>query len=236
MGRNGRNLAAKLIPAHRRQGDEMTPAEQLLPCPFCGGCATTCEFDNGYFVVGCESCGIDRNNDEDGTGNFDAVAAWNTRAHLSNAATQADDSNGVTQGDRAERSATSPTDPRVESTPLPVVAAPLPDIAPDAATPDEFRWHRCHNKDELEAFYLSRLPAIREAARKCGYAIGVHGSMRRDLDLIAAPWIAEHSDLDTLAKAVQVAACGLASDSYVWGAGDKPCGRAGTVFAVCWTG
>ena len=29
---------------------------------------------------------------------------------------------------------------------------------------------------------------VREVARDCGYAIGVHGSRERDLDLMAVPW------------------------------------------------
>jgi len=29
---------------------------------------------------------------------------------------------------------------------------------------------------------------IRAIARECGYAVGVHGSLKRDFDLIAAPW------------------------------------------------
>lgn len=32
---------------------------------------------------------------------------------------------------------------------------------------------------------------IRAAARDCGYAIGTHGTQRRDLDLIAVPWVEE---------------------------------------------
>lgn len=35
------------------------------------------------------------------------------------------------------------------------------------------------------------LRRIREVARECGYAVGVHGSTTRDLDLIAAPWTPE---------------------------------------------
>jgi hypothetical protein len=31
---------------------------------------------------------------------------------------------------------------------------------------------------------------VREVAWECGYAVGVHGSRQRDLDLIAVPWIA----------------------------------------------
>lgn len=31
---------------------------------------------------------------------------------------------------------------------------------------------------------------VREIAEQCGYAVAVHGSRQRDLDLIAVPWIA----------------------------------------------
>jgi hypothetical protein len=98
-------------------------------------------------------------------------------------------------------------------------------------------WMRVHSVDEMEAFYRSVLAAIREAARECGYAIGVHGSMRRDLDLIAAPWVADHADKDTLARAIQRAATGgIANEHYQWGSvPPKPCGRVGTVFPICWT-
>lgn len=32
------------------------------------------------------------------------------------------------------------------------------------------------------------LPALRYRARCCGYALAVHGSLARDIDLVAAPW------------------------------------------------
>lgn len=100
-------------------------------------------------------------------------------------------------------------------------------------TPDEPRWFRAQNRDELQWFYESVIPRMRAAARACGYALGVHGSTRRDLDIIAAPWTADHSDMDTLAREVQKAACGIFADHYEWGRGEKPCGRLGTVFAIC---
>lgn len=52
-------------------------------------------------------------------------------------------------------------------------------------------WIRRKNKipkPQLKKFYLSLLPRIRIIARGCGYAVGVHGSCTRDLDVIAAPW------------------------------------------------
>lgn len=43
----------------------------------------------------------------------------------------------------------------------------------------------CSGWDEPEVPQITR---IRELAREVGYAIGVHGTLERDLDLIAAPW------------------------------------------------
>ena len=40
-------------------------------------------------------------------------------------------------------------------------------------------------------FYSQLMPGLREVAFKCGYALGLHGSMNKDLDLIAAPWTEE---------------------------------------------
>ena len=98
---------------------------------------------------------------------------------------------------------------------------------------DIINWHRIHTPDEQEIFYLSRLPSIRTVARTLGYAIGVHGSMRRDLDLIAVPWVEKHSTPDALAKAIQYAACGMHGDVVTWQ--QKPCGRIATSLPICWT-
>jgi hypothetical protein len=43
---------------------------------------------------------------------------------------------------------------------------------------------------------------IRLLASTHGYAIGVHGSLERDVDLIAVPWVRESSSPDDLADAV----------------------------------
>lgn len=94
-----------------------------------------------------------------------------------------------------------------------------------------FRWTTVTSKDELEAFYRSILPKLREAARSHGYALGVHGSMRRDLDLIAVPWDSLPSDRDVLVRALHHAACGLESSVYQWER--KPVNRHATCFPVC---
>ena len=98
-------------------------------------------------------------------------------------------------------------------------------------TPGE--WFQAASVDEMQAFFESRLPAIREAARAHGYAIGVHGSMRRDLDLIAAPWRDGAADAETLAHAVAKAACGIhRNGAYNWE--QKPVGRIATSLPICW--
>jgi len=95
-------------------------------------------------------------------------------------------------------------------------------------------WLEVQTLDEMEAFYISRLPAIREAARTHGYAIGVHGSMRRDLDLIAMQWRDNPSDKDTLAHAIAAAACGISRNGrYQWE--KKPCGRFAVSLPICVT-
>jgi hypothetical protein len=96
---------------------------------------------------------------------------------------------------------------------------------------ETFRWVRVRNKDELEDFYRSILPKVLQAARAEGYAIGVHGSLRRDLDLIAVPWIEQHSNKEQLVRAIHRAACGIESESYQWE--QKPYGRSATCFPIC---
>lgn len=93
-------------------------------------------------------------------------------------------------------------------------------------------WYHCDTIDEMEAFYYSRLPEIRAAARALGYAVAVHGSARRDFDLIATPWREGAADKDTLVRAIHKAACGFTSQSYSWE--QKPLGRVAASFPICW--
>jgi hypothetical protein len=44
---------------------------------------------------------------------------------------------------------------------------------------------------------------LRDVARKLGYALGVHGTLKRDIDLIACPWAWNAAPAKTLAKAIQ---------------------------------
>lgn len=53
------------------------------------------------------------------------------------------------------------------------------------------------------SIYAWMVPRITEVARELGYAIGVHGSMHRDLDLIAVPWTEEAKPADELVEAIR---------------------------------
>ncbi len=71
--------------------------------------------------------------------------------------------------------------------------------------------------------YVCHVPRITAVAREYGYAIGVHGSLQRDLDLIAVPW----SEVAATADELVVAICGAAGGFIVRGqdATKKPHGR-----------
>ena len=52
--------------------------------------------------------------------------------------------------------------------------------------------------------YLERnYMLLRQCARNHGYALTVHGSMLRDIDLVAVPWVARCKAPSTLAKAIK---------------------------------
>jgi hypothetical protein len=56
--------------------------------------------------------------------------------------------------------------------------------------------------DELEARFTALLPDLRYAAWQLGYALAVHGTMRRDLDLVGVPWIEGAGSGDQLVEAL----------------------------------
>lgn len=90
-----------------------------------------------------------------------------------------------------------------------------------------------HGQRRVAKAYCKVIAPLREKARELGYAIGVHGSIKRDIDLIAVPWT------DAAVDAVELADALLAETERVIGFavygndGDfprpKPHGRR------CWT-
>ena len=54
------------------------------------------------------------------------------------------------------------------------------------------------SEETVKQYYLSLIPVIRLAAYPCGYAISVHGTQKRDLDIIAIPWKDDAKTADEL--------------------------------------
>ena len=52
----------------------------------------------------------------------------------------------------------------------------------------------------MPALYSHRLADIQAIARAHGYAVAIHGSMQRDLDVIAVPWTNKAVTAKTLVK------------------------------------
>lgn len=54
--------------------------------------------------------------------------------------------------------------------------------------------------------YEQIIEPIRARAQELGYAVAVHGTLKRDIDLVAIPWIGEAVEAHELAEAVRVVA------------------------------
>lgn len=67
---------------------------------------------------------------------------------------------------------------------------------------------------------LPDIERIRELAHQVGYALGVHGTLERDLDLIAAPWVEGAVSAEELISYIAHGLGGHVVDSSV-----KPLGR-----------
>lgn len=55
------------------------------------------------------------------------------------------------------------------------------------------------------AAYVALYPMLVQIARRHGYALAVHGSLHRDMDLIAVPWVEEASEPKALILAFKKA-------------------------------
>lgn len=76
--------------------------------------------------------------------------------------------------------------------------------------------------------YAELLPIIRSVARAFGYAIGVHGSGARDLDLIAVPWVNDAVAPEEFVEALRLAVDGHVGQEPVV----RPHGRRGWIIRL----
>lgn len=77
------------------------------------------------------------------------------------------------------------------------------------------------------AAYAGIYPLLCEAVRPLGYALALHGSMGRDLDLLAVPWTEEAAEPDAVVEAIRAAVDG-------WTKADPMPGKSRAHGRRCW--
>jgi hypothetical protein len=61
-----------------------------------------------------------------------------------------------------------------------------------------------HGQRRVAKAYCKLIAPLRVVARADGYALTVHGSIKRDIDLVAIPWIEEARPAEQLAEDIRV--------------------------------
>lgn len=85
-------------------------------------------------------------------------------------------------------------------------------------------------------YYDALITALRYVAFRCGYALAVHGSLNRDIDLIACPWRESAVGANYLIKEIRKATEVIIGTARVrevdkdWMPEKKPCGRMAWAF------
>lgn len=77
----------------------------------------------------------------------------------------------------------------------------------------------------LPAAYTYLLPWVQEIALRHGYAIALHGSMARDMDVIAVPWVPDAAPAEELVAAIAAEVRPWGEQSTVSEPTQKPHGR-----------
>jgi hypothetical protein len=93
----------------------------------------------------------------------------------------------------------------------------------------EIRQEMVDEKRALPQGYLAALPFAINAARERGYALAQHGTMGRDLDLIAVPWTDHACSAEELALAIAAATGTNITQDGKHDPTSKPHGR------LCWS-
>lgn len=98
-----------------------------------------------------------------------------------------------------------------------------------------------HDFGSLVCIYAQLLPRIKEAAKRMGYALAIHGSMYRDLDLLAVPWTETAVDAEELVEAIRSSVGGYVIGDNLKNTGSvskeptkQPHGRLS--WNICWGG
>lgn len=77
----------------------------------------------------------------------------------------------------------------------------------------------------IDALTDELLPPMRAAARAAGYALAVHGSLARDIDIVAVPWTDQAISADKLLQLLVGVVSGVIPRAWATEFTDKPHGR-----------
>lgn len=92
------------------------------------------------------------------------------------------------------------------------------------------------HEERCKEYYDVLIEALRYVAYRCGYALTVHGSLKRDIDLVACPWRESAVDAEYLIEKLReatLAIIGIAREREVDKGSQpekKPCGRLAWAF------
>ena len=76
------------------------------------------------------------------------------------------------------------------------------------------------------AFYACMWNDIRQTAMDCGWAVGLHGSLASDMDIMAMPWVENSTSFeDMIEKVVGLFSGNVLSENYTVTYNKKPHGR-----------
>jgi hypothetical protein len=103
---------------------------------------------------------------------------------------------------------------------------PAPTVAPAKTEADRKSAFPANERDTFPSLYYAIVPDAKEVARGLGYALLLHGSMSRDLDLVAIPWTGEAASAEELVEAIRFKfQCWIGGVEIKGGMREKPHGR-----------
>ena len=83
-----------------------------------------------------------------------------------------------------------------------------------------------NERDTFPSLYFAIVPDAKAVARDLGYALLLHGSMSRDLDLVAVPWTDAAVPAEDLVEAIRAKfQCWIGGVEVKGGRDGKPHGR-----------
>lgn len=89
----------------------------------------------------------------------------------------------------------------------------------------------CNYSGRTREVYRALIRALRHVAKRYGYALAVHGSLKTDIDLLAVPWRDSAPDAHSLAEAIRKTAEQIIGTARIRDVDannsptKKPCGR-----------